>query len=56
MMESLHNLKNKFVWDMVGHSGDSPEIVLAAADSPPSNEMERYKGNLLCLIEAVRFR
>ncbi|TPX37183.1 hypothetical protein SmJEL517_g01076 [Synchytrium microbalum] len=43
MMESLHNLRGKFVYDMIGHSGDSAEIQLVPVDSPPQNEFDRYK-------------
>ncbi|KAI9009541.1 AAA domain-containing protein [Gaertneriomyces semiglobifer] len=43
IMESLQSLGDKYVYDIVGHSGDSDCIELVAAGKPPQNEMERMK-------------
>ena len=43
MMEALRGLEDKFDYNIVGHSGDGPEIPLVEAGKPPSNEMEQLK-------------
>ncbi|KZS88617.1 hypothetical protein SISNIDRAFT_417941 [Sistotremastrum niveocremeum HHB9708] len=45
LMETFSKLsrKDKYVWDMYGHSGDSPEIALVEADKPPDNPGDRWR-------------
>ena len=42
IMESFHGFENKFSYEMVGHSGNGPNIPLISYDKPPANEKERY--------------
>ncbi|EPQ51988.1 hypothetical protein GLOTRDRAFT_132574 [Gloeophyllum trabeum ATCC 11539] len=45
LMEIFDRLtrKDKYVWDMYGHSGDSPDIPLVESDKPPTEMHERWK-------------
>ncbi|CAL1709976.1 unnamed protein product [Somion occarium] len=45
IMETFNRLtrKDKYVWDIYGHSGDSPTIPLVEADSPPTEVRDRWK-------------
>ncbi|KAJ3068065.1 von Willebrand factor A domain-containing protein 8, partial [Rhizoclosmatium hyalinum] len=44
IMASMDNsLRSKFVYDVVGHSGDSPCIPLVDKGKPPQNEMDQMK-------------
>ncbi|KAJ3111696.1 hypothetical protein HDU96_005449 [Phlyctochytrium bullatum] len=43
VMESLQGLESKYVYDIVGHSGDSDCIEFVKANDPPKDEMERLK-------------
>ncbi|KAI9138938.1 AAA domain-containing protein [Paraphysoderma sedebokerense] len=47
VMEGLQSLEHKFVYDIVGHSGDSACIPFVKAGAPPTNEKERLKGKFL---------
>jgi hypothetical protein len=42
-MKSLQNLEHKYVYDIVGHSGDSPAIPFVNAKEPPKNEKEMMR-------------
>ncbi|KAF8909617.1 AAA domain-containing protein [Gymnopilus junonius] len=44
LMETFDRLshKEKYVWDMSGHSGDGPDITLVKADQPPTSLKERW--------------
>ncbi|XP_074632889.1 von Willebrand factor A domain-containing protein 8-like isoform X1 [Acropora palmata] len=41
VMEAFHQYDNKIKFDIVGHSGDSPEIPFVSHDAPPKNNKER---------------
>uniref|UniRef100_A0A914DE18 Uncharacterized protein n=1 Tax=Acrobeloides nanus TaxID=290746 RepID=A0A914DE18_9BILA len=41
VMEALEGKEEKIKYDIVGHSGDSPEIPFVVANCPPKNEKER---------------
>ncbi|XP_068732159.1 von Willebrand factor A domain-containing protein 8-like [Montipora capricornis] len=41
VMEAFHHYDNKIKYDIVGHSGDSPEIPFVSHDQPPKNNKER---------------
>lgn len=41
VMEAFHQYDIKIKYDIVGHSGDSPEIPFVSHDSPPKNNKER---------------
>lgn len=45
LMETFDRLtrKDKYVWDITGHSGDGPSIPLVQAEMPPSELKERWK-------------
>ncbi|KAI0943485.1 hypothetical protein AcW1_002637 [Taiwanofungus camphoratus] len=45
LMETFDRLtrKDKYVWDMYGHSGDSPEIPLVVPDKLPTELRDRWK-------------
>lgn len=45
LMETFDRLsrKEKYVWDIYGHSGDGPDIPLVEADKPPTELKERWK-------------
>ncbi|KAJ7216377.1 AAA domain-containing protein [Mycena pura] len=45
LMETFDRLsrKEKYVWDMYGHSGDGPDIQLVDALKPPTDVKERWK-------------
>ncbi|TFK71122.1 hypothetical protein BDN72DRAFT_838036 [Pluteus cervinus] len=45
LMETFNRLsrKEKYVWDMYGHSGDGPNIALVEADKPPTELRDRWK-------------
>ncbi|KAI8820228.1 AAA domain-containing protein [Fimicolochytrium jonesii] len=43
IMESLQSLGDKYVYDIVGHSGDSECIVFVPPGQPPADEMERLR-------------
>nr|XP_039272426.1 von Willebrand factor A domain-containing protein 8-like isoform X1 [Styela clava] len=43
VMEGLEGYKEKFKYDIWGHSGDGYEIELANAEKPPTNNKERLK-------------
>ncbi|KAJ3266444.1 von Willebrand factor A domain-containing protein 8 [Borealophlyctis nickersoniae] len=43
VMESLDSLGTKYVYDIVGHSGDSECIELVKVHEPPKNELEKLK-------------
>lgn len=43
IMESFHGYENKFAYEMVGHSGNGPDIPLIDMDDPPKDRKERYK-------------
>lgn len=40
IMQSLNGLEEKYVYDIVGHSGDSASIEFVKARQPPKNEKE----------------
>jgi len=41
VMEALDTKTDKIKYDIVGHSGESPEIPFVTVDNPPENEKER---------------
>ncbi|KAF9034673.1 hypothetical protein BDZ89DRAFT_1157933 [Hymenopellis radicata] len=45
LMETFDRLsrKDKYVWDMYGHSGDGPEIPLVEAEKYPTSVKDRWK-------------
>jgi len=45
LMETFDRLtrKDKYIWDIYGHSGDSPTIPLIEANEPPSELQDRFK-------------
>ncbi|KAI8616388.1 AAA domain-containing protein [Chytriomyces sp. MP71] len=44
IMEAMdESFRSKFVYDIVGHSGDSTRIDLVKANTPPKNELERLR-------------
>ncbi|PPR05936.1 hypothetical protein CVT24_006658 [Panaeolus cyanescens] len=45
LMETFDRLsrKEKYVWDLVAHSGDGPDLVLTSPDKPPTELKERWK-------------
>ncbi|KAJ2919670.1 hypothetical protein MD484_g680, partial [Candolleomyces efflorescens] len=45
LMETFDRLsrKEKYAWDMTGHSGDGPDISLVPLDKPPTEAKERWK-------------
>jgi len=45
LMESFNHLsrKEKYAWDIYGHSGDEPTIPLVDTDKPPSSLKDRWK-------------
>ncbi|KAJ3534193.1 hypothetical protein NM688_g7173 [Phlebia brevispora] len=45
LMETFPRLtrQDKYVWDMYGHSGDSPDIPLIEANAPPTEIRDRWK-------------
>ncbi|KDR77148.1 hypothetical protein GALMADRAFT_246376 [Galerina marginata CBS 339.88] len=45
LMETFDRLsrKEKYVWDMCGHSGDGPDITLTEVDKPPPEIKDRWK-------------
>ncbi|EIW79654.1 hypothetical protein CONPUDRAFT_137936 [Coniophora puteana RWD-64-598 SS2] len=45
LMESFDHLsrKEKYAWDIYGHSGDEPTIPLVETDKPPSSLKDRWK-------------
>ncbi|KAF7330099.1 hypothetical protein MKEN_00274300 [Mycena kentingensis (nom. inval.)] len=45
LMETFDRLsrKEKYVWDMYGHSGDGPDILLVDALNPPTEMKDRWK-------------
>jgi hypothetical protein len=43
-MTGLAPFRDKFIYDIVGHSGDSPHIPFVHADTPPRDEKERLRG------------
>jgi hypothetical protein len=43
IMESFSNDSTKIKYEIVGHSGDSPEIPLVLEESAPKNEKERLQ-------------
>ncbi|KAJ6453645.1 AAA domain-containing protein [Mycena vitilis] len=45
LMETFDRLshKEKYVWDMYGHSGDGPDILLVDALKPPTEMKDRWK-------------
>ncbi|KAF9530652.1 AAA domain-containing protein [Crepidotus variabilis] len=45
LMETFDRLsrKDKYVWDMCGHSGEGPDIPLVLSDKPPTELKERWK-------------
>jgi len=43
ILESFEGFEEKFVYNLTGHSGDSPEHHLVDFDSPPRNELERLR-------------
>ncbi|KAJ3565249.1 hypothetical protein NP233_g7756 [Leucocoprinus birnbaumii] len=45
LMETFDRLsrKEKYVWDIYGHSGDGPEIPLVEAEKPPGELKDRWK-------------
>lgn len=42
IMESFHGFENKFIYEMIGHSGVGPKVPLIRYSSPPTNRKERY--------------
>jgi len=59
LMESFDRVsrKEKYAWDMSGHSGDSPTIPLTEADKPPAELRDRWKvvekngdGHSICIL------
>ncbi|KAF8624743.1 hypothetical protein AX17_007074 [Amanita inopinata Kibby_2008] len=45
LMETFDRLtrKEKYVWDITGHSGDGPDISLVEANKPPAELKDRWK-------------
>lgn len=45
LMETFNRLSrpDKYVWDIVGHCGDTAEVPLVAAGSPPTEVVDRWK-------------
>ncbi|KAJ3011525.1 UNVERIFIED_CONTAM: hypothetical protein HDU68_001637, partial [Siphonaria sp. JEL0065] len=43
MVSMDDSLRSKFLYDIVGHSGDSPSIEFVNAAKPPQNELERLR-------------
>lgn len=43
VMEALQGFENKFVYDVLGHSGEESRINFITADKPPTNDKERFK-------------
>ncbi|KAG0410878.1 hypothetical protein HPB47_012009, partial [Ixodes persulcatus] len=43
VMEALQGFQNKFVYDILGHSGEESRLDLVKADKPPTNDKERFK-------------
>ncbi|KAI0342455.1 hypothetical protein BDW22DRAFT_1330827 [Trametopsis cervina] len=45
LMETFSQLsrQDKYVWDMVGHCGDSPDVMLVEAHHPPAELRDRWK-------------
>jgi len=45
LMETFARLsrQDKYVWDMLGHCGDSPDVTLVETDSPPTELRQRWK-------------
>ncbi|KAI0089424.1 AAA domain-containing protein [Irpex rosettiformis] len=45
LMETFAQLtrQDKYVWDMIGHCGDSPDITLVEAHHPPAELRDRWK-------------
>ncbi|XP_064465910.1 von Willebrand factor A domain-containing protein 8-like isoform X2 [Ornithodoros turicata] len=42
-MEALQGFQNKFVYDILGHSGEESHLEFVKADRPPLNDKERLK-------------
>ncbi|CAF1683174.1 unnamed protein product, partial [Didymodactylos carnosus] len=42
-LESLSGYEHKFVYDIIGHSGDSPDIEIVSKHRIPKNNKERLK-------------
>uniref|UniRef100_A0A2R5LHD0 Putative aaa atpase n=1 Tax=Ornithodoros turicata TaxID=34597 RepID=A0A2R5LHD0_9ACAR len=42
-MEALQGFQNKFVYDILGHSGEESHLEFVKADRPPVNDKERLK-------------
>uniref|UniRef100_A0A914QPH8 VWFA domain-containing protein n=2 Tax=Panagrolaimus davidi TaxID=227884 RepID=A0A914QPH8_9BILA len=42
VMEALEGKQDKIKYDIVGHSGDGPEMVFTTPDAPPTNEKQKY--------------
>jgi hypothetical protein len=43
VMESLQGFEHKYTYSIVGHSGDSPEILFVDYGKPPKNRKERLQ-------------
>jgi len=43
IMESLRGFEHKYSYSIVGHSGDSPEVLLVDYNKPPKNSKERLQ-------------
>ncbi|KAJ3836001.1 hypothetical protein F5878DRAFT_663373 [Lentinula raphanica] len=58
LMETFDRLsrKDKYIWDMYGHSGDEPLIPLVTAEQPPTEVKERWKvTEKMCMIPQYCF-
>uniref|UniRef100_A0A914YAK9 VWFA domain-containing protein n=1 Tax=Panagrolaimus superbus TaxID=310955 RepID=A0A914YAK9_9BILA len=42
VMEALDGKQDKIKYDIVGHSGDGPEMIFTTPDKPPSNEKQKF--------------
>ena len=43
VMEGLHQAEARVKYDIIGHSGENPEIVFSPRNNPPQNENDRLK-------------
>jgi hypothetical protein len=44
IMEAFENVsQGKVVYEIVGHSGESPEVMFVKSDAPPTNDNERLQ-------------
>ena len=41
VMEGLHGSESRVRYDVIGHSGESPDIPFVGRDLPPADEKQR---------------